>query len=463
MEKRTIKFSGAARGAVTIQRQSGPGSPVEASVNMANNTITLQGKSVGRDVLVVSREGASDKLTVAVQPYAATLLPPQPVVLTGAGVGGEKVSKLVLASARAAVQPLAGASFKIETDPAAVPPPASGKSLTVPIQVSVAGPEMLPVRQTLKVPVLSRSLPPLETNALFFSNNPERIKEAQTLYVGRLSMGTARLLYHHWNNTGQPLWFVAELINDSDTPARVQVLGTDAGPVRDTVWVGYRAASDFLSAFQHDSGMVIEIPAHQRMAFQAIRLPNELTLSGLFQLRLLSGSAPLVRVGADPPGSPTTLPETLRAYPLSGELQTQLREAEQTSPHVYPKPRISLTAKHSVGGRWGFFSVGRAPLVGTDPSQILEGNYGVFYDIALTLENPTNSPADIRIIFEPAGGMAGAVFLIDGKRVEIPRTNMPTETTLATFRLAPGARKVVPVRTLPLSGSNYPVNLIVKS
>ena len=31
------------------------------------------------------------------------------------------------------------------------------------------------------------------------------------------------------------------------------------------------------------------------------------------------------------------------------------------------------------------------------------------------------------------------------------------------FRLAPGAKKVVPIRTLPLSGSNYPINLIVKS
>ena len=463
MEKRVLKFHGAARGPITIQRQSGPGSPVEASVNLAAGTITLVGKSVGRDVLTVSREGATDKFPVAVQPYAATILSPQPVILTGLGVEGDKVSRLVLASARAAVQPLAGATFKLETEPGAVPPPAPGKSLSVPISISVSGPEMLPLRQTIKIAVVGRSFPKMETNALFFSNNPERIKEPQTLYVGRLSMGTARLLYHHWNNSGQNLWFVAELVNDGDTPARVQVLGTDAGPVRDTVWVGYRAASDFMSAFTSDSGMVVEIPARSRMAFQAIRLPNDLTLSGLFQLRLLSGSAPLVRIAADIPGSPNTLSEILTAVPLNEVLQNQLRDADRQSPHVYPKPSVTLTAKHSVGGRWGFFSVGRAPLVGTDPSQVLEGNYGVFYDIQLTLENPTAAPADIKLIFEPAGGMAGAVFLIDGKRAEIPRTNMPTETTLATFRLAPGAHKVVPVRTLPLSGSNYPVNLIVKS
>ena len=464
MEKRVLKFSGAARGPVTIQRQSGPGSPVEATVDLATNTITLLGKSVGRDILVVSREGASDKLTVAVQPYAATLLPPSPVVLTGAGVEGEKVSRLVLASARASVQPLAGATYKIDTDLNAVPPPAPGKSLIVPIGVTASGPDMLPVRQTLKIPVSSRSFSKVETNALLFSNNPERIKDPQTLYVARLSMGTARLLYHHLNNTGQNLWFVTELVNDGDIPARVQVLGADAGPVRDTVWVGYRAASDFMSAFSSDSGMVVEVPAHSRMALQAIRLPNDLTISGLFQLRLLSGNAPLVRVGADIAGSPGTLSEILTAVPLSPALQTQLRDAERSAPHVYPKPSVTLTAKHSVGGRWGFFSVGRAPIAAaTDPSQLLEGNYGVFYDIQLTLDNPTAAPADVRLIFEPAGGMAGAVFLIDGKRAEIPQTNMPTETVLATFRLAPGARRTIPVRTLPLSGSNYPVNLIVKS
>lgn len=323
MEKRTLKFSGAARGPVTIQRQSGPGSPVEATVDLATSTITLVGKSVGRDILVISREGASDKLTVAVQPYAASLLPPQPVVLTGAGVEGDKVAKLVLASARASVQPLAGASFKIETEPAAVPPPAQGKSLSVPVSVSVTGPEMLPVRQQLKIPVMGRTLPKAETNALFFSNSPERVLEPQTLYVGRLTMGTARLLYHHLNNAGQTLWFVAELVNDSDAPARVQVLGADAGPVRDTVWVGFRAASDFMSAYQSDSGMIVEIPAHSRIALQATRLPNDLILSGLFQLRLLSGSAPLVRVAAELPGS-SSVTETLSAVPLSATLQAQL-------------------------------------------------------------------------------------------------------------------------------------------
>lgn len=461
MDKRTLKFSGAARGAVTVLRQSGPGSPIETIVDMKQNTVTLIGKSIGREVLTLVRGGATARLTVAVQPYAATLRTPQPVMLTGNGIAPEKVSRLVLASFRAAIQPLVGASVRLETELGAVPPPAIGKSLSVPITFTVSGEEMLPVRQSVKVPVISRPVPKMETNALLFSNNPERIKESQTLYVARLTMGTARLLYHHQNGCGQNLWFVAELLNDSDEPVRIQVLGTDAGPVRDTVWVGYRAASDFMSAFSSDSGMILEIPARSRVGFQAVRLPVELTISGLFELRLLSGSAPLVRVGADKPGDPFTLGETLRPYPLTEAFQAQMRDVDRQSSHVYPKPSISLVSRHSVGGRWGVFSIGRAPITGAG-NQALEGNYGVFYDVALNLENPTTSATDVRVFFEPAGGLAGGVFLIDGKRVEIPRTNMPTQTLLGTFRLGPGARLTVPIRTLPLSGSNYPVNLWVK-
>lgn len=460
-EKRLLKVSGAARGPVSIQRQSGEGSAVDVQFDAKSGSLVLLGKSVGRDVLVVSREGATTKVTVAVQPYAATVQPPQPVVLTGRGVDGEKVAKLVLASVRASVTPLAGASVKLETDPGAVPPPASGKSLSVPVSFSVTGPEMLPVHQSLKVPVVARTLPPQETNALLFSNNPERIKESQTLYVARLNMGMARLLYHHQNGVGQHLWFVAELINDSDQPSRVQVLGTDAGPVRDTVWVGYRAASDFLTAYNSNSGMILDLPPHSRVAFQAIRFPIELTLSGLFQLRLISGSAPLVRVGADKVGDPTTLGETLRAYPVTNAFQAMVREAEQQTSHIYPKPSVTLTSRHIVGGRWGVFSVGRAPLTNNN-NQVLEGNYGVFYDVTVSLENPKSTPAEVKVIFEPAGGLAGAVFLIDGKRVEIPRTNLPVETTLATFRLGPGEKRTIPILTLPLSGSNYPVNLYIR-
>jgi hypothetical protein len=99
---------------------------------------------------------------------------------------------------------------------------------------------------------------------------------------------------------------------------------------------------------------------------------------------------------------------------------------------------------------------------GADAQRRLEGNYGVFYDIELTLENPTDKPANARLVFEPTAGLAGGVFWIDGRTVEIPQANLPKEITLAQYPLAPGAKQTVQVLTLPLSGSNYPAQLVVR-
>ncbi|MGC4044371.1 MAG: hypothetical protein QM758_11285 [Armatimonas sp.] len=102
-------------------------------------------------------------------------------------------------------------------------------------------------------------MPRPEADTLLFSNNPERIEKFQTLYVGRLK-GPARLLYHHQSAMDTDTWFTAELINDGDEPCEVQVVGGDAGPVRDTIWVGYRVASEFFTAHNSDSGMVVVVP-----------------------------------------------------------------------------------------------------------------------------------------------------------------------------------------------------------
>jgi hypothetical protein len=461
-ERREVAFRGAAHGPITVERTSGPGSPITAEADLASGRVIVTGHTIGREVLVLRREGAVVRLNVAVQPYAGTFAAPQPVQVTGRGVDGDRIARLVLASARQSAAPLAGAQVRIESEPGQVAPPTPGKSLNVPITATITGPEMLPVRKTLTIPVQSRSLPPVETEALFFSNNPERILMFQTLYVGRLSMGTARLLYHHLNDSRETVWFVAELINDGDTPAQVQVVGGDAGPERDTVWVGYRVASAFVTAVTADSGMVVEVPARSRVALQARGLPQGLTLSGLMQLRLLSGPAPLVRIAADHPGDATTMGEILRPRALTEAMGALVADADRLSRHVYPQPSKKLTARYQVGGNWAFLSVGRAPIAAAGEGQVLAGNYGVFYDISVAVENPTDRTAKVQVLFEPAGGLAGAVFVIDGKRVEIPQATPPIEKPLATFTLGPGVKKTILMRTLPLSGSNYPINLIVR-
>ncbi|MFM7322799.1 MAG: hypothetical protein ACKO5K_14960, partial [Armatimonadota bacterium] len=455
-ERRTVRIGGVARGPIALRAEGGKASPVGAVLR--GGVLTLTGKDLGRDSLVLEREGATARVDVKVLHYAADFRGAEPVPLTGAGIRADALATLVARRAREATLGRPGATVTLDPAPEKVAPPRPGGDKVVPVWVSVDGPDLIPVRRAVRVPLRSRPLPREETKALFFSNDPERFSDFGTLYVGRVDRSPARLLWHHQNGLQSPVWFVVELINDTDAPMRVQAVGADAGPVRDTVWVGYRAASDFLTDFKGDSGVVLDIAPRSRMAVRATRLPSGLSLSGLMQFRVVAGGAPMVRVAADRLGDSLTVPGILANHPVHEAL---VQEANRLSEHVYTTPQKTLKVRYRVGGRYGMVFLGRAPV--ERPGGVLDGCYGVFYDIDVELENPTSAPADVRFVLEPAAGLTGGVFLIGDKRVEIPQINLPKEKLLERIRLAPGATRTVRMRTIPLSGSNYPVNIWIRS
>ncbi len=455
-ERRTIRIGGVARGPIAVRVEGGKASPIGAVLR--GGMLTLSGKDLGRDSLVLEREGATARIDIKVQHLAADFLPAAPVSLTGAGIRADALATLVARRAREAVVARPGGQVRLDPEPEAVPSPPPGKARGVPVWVSVEGPDLIPVRRVVVVPLRPGPLRREETKALFFSNDPERFSDFGTLYVGRLDRSPARLLWHHQNGMQSPVWFVVELINDTDAPMRIQAVGADAGPVRDTVWVGYRAASDFLTDFKGDSGVVLDIAPRSRMAVRATRLPSGLSLSGLMQFRVVEGGAPLIRVAADRLGDTLSVPGILANHPVHEAL---VQEATRLSEHVYTTPQKTLKVHYRVGGRYGMVFLGRAPV--ERPGGVLDGCYGVFYDIDVELENPTSAPADVRFVLEPAAGLTGGVFLIGNKRVEIPQINLPREKVLERVRLAPGGKRTVRMRTIPLSGSNYPVNIWIRS
>jgi hypothetical protein len=209
----------------------------------------------------------------------------------------------------------------------------------------------------------------------------------------------------------------------------------------------------------------MEVPAHSRLALSSTRIPAGLTISGLWELRVISGPAPLVRVSAAAPTDTNALQETLMPVALTepNPASTAPPAAVALSDHVYPDPAKTVEATYEVGGQWQFLALGKTPLIATSsPERQLFGNYGVFYDFDVTLENPTLLAAKARVVFEPSAGLAGGVFLIGDRTIEIPQTNLPQETTLASYALAPGEKRRVRIRTLPLSGSNYPATIILR-
>ena len=454
-DTRTVRLGGAARGQIALLY---PAQNVDVLVNGQTGVVTFSGKRVGRETVTLVREGASVPVTVAVEPYAAQVATPIPVTVTAAGIPQGITRNLARDAAMRAVEKTPGASVTLGE------PQWEAGHKAYRVLVVATGSELLPVRKTVRVPVQNVRFPAFGAANLFYSNAPERVKQAGTLFTGQLEgadgTGATRLLYHHQNVGPTNLWFTAELVNESDEPCRVLFLGGDAGPERDTVWVGYRAGLGFVNELADKRGVVVPIPAHSRIALQSARLPRGTTISGLMQIRVLSGVAPYVRISALNYDDPRRISDTFAVFPWQGNLQKET----PLSVHVYNEPTKKVAVKYEVGGRWTFVPIGRTPLTAaSEVKQELQGNYGVFYDVDFSLENPTDTAAAARIVFEPSAGMAGGIFEVaGGKTITIPQTNMPSETEIAAYNLAPGEKKTVRVRTIPLSGSNYPANLIAR-
>ncbi|MBC7806010.1 MAG: hypothetical protein H7145_07650 [Akkermansiaceae bacterium] len=494
-ETRSLRLSGAARGTLTIGSVSGaatlPGeapvggdtpepeltprpNPVVALSNDTGNenVLTLRGLAAGRETLTFEREGAIASVVVRVQPYAGRFNTPKPVIVTGRGVAIERVARYATAAALRSATMTPGGIARVQTDSVSVAMPlAPGAQSTVTVPVTLSGPDMIGVSRTVSVPLRNESLSAVLTDNLMYSNDPERVTRFGTLFTARIPIispttpSATRLLFHHQSALSQTAWFTVELMNDSNAPSTVQIVGGGSGPVRDTVWVGFRAGSDFVRDYLADAGLIVEIPAKSRIALLSTRLPAGTTVSGLMQIRPLSGSLPLVRVSADQVGDVRTQSEAWQPSPL---LPNEFAAGGTTlayplSEHIYPQPIKRITARYEIGGNWAFVGLGGDPLEATqNMDKKLYGNYGVWYEITATVHNPTDKRTKARAVFVPSAGLAGGVFLVDGKYVEVPQTNLPKEPTLASYTLEPGETRTIKITTLPLSGSNYPARIVIR-
>jgi hypothetical protein len=230
----------------------------------------------------------------------------------------------------------------------------------------------------------------------------------------------------------------------------VQVIEGAAGPDFDPVLAGHKAAVRFCQSWSRDVGGIVVVRPGTRHAIFGQRVPRGLTVSGLLGVRVLTPGRVRVKVLA-----------------LEGEqpLVQAMSPAEIVVPsdRIYPSPRKELQARYRVGERWTFIPVGKRPIAAQGAARALDGNYGVVYDIGLSLENPTNEERRVEIALSPDAGDARGVFWIEGQFVEAPALSPPGDAVLASFRLGPGESRQIPIRTLPVAGSAYPARIVVRA
>lgn len=435
-ETRSVRIGGAATGPLSI-RCDNPNAAVK--VDQEQRTITVAGAIVTDGVISVACEGATLDVPFAVRRYAAHIGDAR-IGFTGNGPSRERLTQLVQQYALRAVAVEPGAKASID-GPVALP--AIPASVKVPVRAE--GENYIPVRGEVTISIERENLISREAAQLYYSNDPEQVRQYGTLFAAPLNPSApVRLLYHHQNMMPNSFTFSVALVNYGSTPVKLQVVEGIANPLVDTVQVGHRAAAWFLRSLFTDSGYVIDINPNEAIPLLAQSLQPRCTASGIYQFRLLSGGPVWIFV---------------RAQESGWDLPAQ---PPPPSTEIYASPTRRIDEQYQVGGRWAFIPIGKHAIKSAAGDGALEGNYGVLYDIRVRVTNPTNSPTVVDVLFEPSAGIARGVFWIDGQPVETQHMLPPKEYPLARFQIAAGATRDVRILTMPLAGSNYPARLIVR-
>lgn len=453
-ESRIVQIDGAAFGPVDVECENTEVALLEVTPD--NKSLLIHGQAVGDTIVRVMRSGEVVLAAVRVRKYAGRYKEGFPIEVTGEPAPGSLLKALAQQLAYTYIETEPGASIEVGDPKLPVSELHPGTSTVASVPITIVGEPYIPTTFNAPVTLVNRRIQPKPTELLFYSNNPERVLKYGQLYLGNLEPDVAtRLLYHHQNGIGKRMRFDVSLMNPHDAPAKIQVISGVSVPNIDTVVVGYSAGSKFLRDYMSQVGYIVTVPARSRLVLYSQMLEPLQTASGIIEFRGIQGRDVALKVTAD-------LPETAfvrrgNLYPMKqGDLMADF------SDHVYPSPTRRLEASYVVGDRWAFIGVGKQPLKGLSADNQLFGNYGVIYEINLKLENPTPTKQKINVVFESGAGLASAVFNIDGKFVERKYVKASDEAALATFQLEPRQTKMVSILTLPLSGSFYPANIVVR-
>ena len=449
-EARTASIRGNIVGPVSVLTEA---ACVGATYEAKKKAVRVVGYDVGRAELVVSDDRSSLRVPIRSAKYAARLIGSAAAGVTGDPAPADAIRRAVEATVAAELQLEPGVWASISARVESIPPLHPGSFATVPVHVSASGPDYLPYRQSSVVTVHNEAVPMAPVDVLMVSNSPERLMSHGLWFEGSLKdYRSARLLYHHVNSTGAPSDLVIEAVNLGDRTGRLHLIAGKGGPSRDESWAGHKGAREFLGNRAAGIGWTAPVPPGKGVPLFVQHITPGATASGIIEIRALGPGDFRLRCYLSPPRS-TWLPYRLKSYspsPFLGRWH-------------YPHPRREIDASYVVGREWAFVSIGDRAIAGIEEGDELAGDYGVIYDIAIELSNPTAEPAPVEIFMEPGGGTARGTVIVDGRFVETSLLRRDSESSVAHYTLAPGEVRTVRIQTMPQGGSNYPVRLVARS
>ncbi len=407
--------------------------PAFVSVEVAGNDLLVEGLAPGSGELTVDTNMGLLTIPLKVRPWAAILPSQLELELTGGLPLQDALHRAMLPYLHA------------DADVSFTGSPEKGE-----LEITADGPGLLKRGGKVQVTYSRQQRVLKPASKLVLSNRPEKIFGSGSLFKRTLIDGPWRVLYHHKNGDGEP-WRVLEVVlrNPTSQPQRVHWVVGSVGPSPDEIHVGHVATLRYAERAINGSGQWLTIAPGSTRCVDRLGLKPGQTASGLAYLE-----------------SPGVL-----------ELEVRTREPQQLAPdQEVPEVRAARTARgvfdghldqsysHTLGSRYTYIDLGGEPYL-TDPvtGEASPGNFGTIYRIRLVLLNPTDFEKEAWVEFVPGGGPARGVVYVDQTLVDVAMARSKGRIPIARWKLAPQERREVLLETVPQSGSNYPVRLVVQS
>jgi hypothetical protein len=443
-EERAVRWGGTGGGdAELLERPA----CAEVRVQGSEHQILVSGARVGEGALRLSIEGQAVEVPIICRKWAARIGDAPAAFITGDGQRTTLVRQALVNAALSAAEPEPGAHVELEE--------VAADADHLRALVVASGPEFFTAKRQVLVRTKLADAPRGGAAKLVVSNYPERVSgPGPILRYAILGQEPTRLLWHHVNVGGEPLRLRIRLTNLGQDAALIHLAMSEAGPLADEIGAGHRAMVRYLQDAAKGRGVMLRIPSGCSWDLVDSTFRPTQVLSGLAQISVLQGAALALEVGAEPAGGPTDL-----CFHPAYLTQAQLQKTATPYDFDAEKP-IRLT--HIIGGAWTFLPIGRDTR-SNQHGRSLAGEYGVSYDVTLTVRNDKDVAAPFEIALRGGGGAGRGTFVIDGNVVETGLLVSGIEEVLAKGTAPARSEKTVHILTIPESGTYYPVTLQVRS
>ncbi len=466
-EKRSLRVSGWAARNLQVTTSGGSNS-IKAEIK--GNRLILVGIAPGIARVKLTAGSHSAECAVIVRKYAGDLK----VVIRAEVTGNPAPASLLAEASELAVKRHlpkgAGAWVKVIHLQRPGRSLAQGKKALLTAKVRIAGPNYLPVEGTVRIEVANVRVPVRRASQLMYSNFPEQISTDQTLYFAEIpSKVSGRLFYHHINSARTQAVLSVMIVNPEDKPIRVQIIPGFVYPHPDPVRAGHRAGRAFFSRYLKNVGEIYTLPPRSAAPLVFDLLKPQDVGSGMAEIRTLEPESArcYIRITASYQPVDATLKaiaahrDAWRRVMPRPALPVEMAESAD-SPDLYATTAKQITAEYTVGNKWTWIPVGKEPVTDSAGTRRLEGNYGVIYNIDVTVHNPGEKRRQVEVAFEAGAGQASGVFSIADQYVEVANIFPREEKHLARFTMGPNETRSISIQTVPLGGSAYPATLIFR-